>query len=97
LITYKNMNMKWNEQCYGAKTYFKLVLNKLKFIYIYIYIYIYKLRPFGNLIQRNFHGSFLTLQGITSTLTNVFVICAQITSLYDCHFNYLVSHGKNNL
>jgi hypothetical protein len=35
LITYENMNMKWNELCYGAKSYFKLVLNKLKLIRIF--------------------------------------------------------------
>jgi len=41
-ITYENLNMKWNEQGYGAKLHFKLMLNRLKvkrvlFIFIHIY------------------------------------------------------------
>jgi len=43
LITYKIMNIKWNKQGYGAKSYLKLMLNKLKVMRVF-YFYLYPLR-----------------------------------------------------
>ncbi len=43
----------WNEtnkQSYGAKLYFKLMLNKLKVIRSYLYLH-----PFGDLVQKRIH------------------------------------------
>jgi len=40
LITYETMNMKWNEQGYGARSYFKLMLNKLKVMGGFTFVYI---------------------------------------------------------
>ncbi len=41
-ITYENLNMKWNEQGYGARSYFQLMLNRWKvmgvlFLFVPIY------------------------------------------------------------
>jgi hypothetical protein len=41
-ITYENLNMKWNEQGYGARLHFKLMLNRWKvmgvlFLFVPIY------------------------------------------------------------
>jgi hypothetical protein len=41
-ITYENLNMKWNEQGYGARSHFKLMLNRWKvmgvlFLFVPIY------------------------------------------------------------
>jgi hypothetical protein len=47
------MNIKWNEQGYGAKLYLKLMLNRLKVIRSYFYLY-----PTLNLVQGNFHKAF---------------------------------------
>jgi hypothetical protein len=44
LVTYEIMNMKRSEQGYDAKTYFKLVLNKLKVMRGFTFVYI----PLGN-------------------------------------------------
>jgi len=41
-ITYENLNMKWNEQDYGARSYFKLMLNRLKVMgVLLLFIFIY--------------------------------------------------------
>jgi hypothetical protein len=46
--------MKRIKQGYGVRSYFKLMLNKLKVMGVsYFYLY-----PFVNLVQRSFHESF---------------------------------------
>jgi hypothetical protein len=47
------MNIKWNEQGYGAKLYLELMLNKLKVIGSYFYLYM-----FANLVQGKIHKGF---------------------------------------
>jgi hypothetical protein len=64
------MNMKWSEQCYGARLYLRLLLSKLKTMGSYIYLYL-----FGDstqkIIHRGFHmcttqGTFLKYKWITN-------------------------------
>jgi hypothetical protein len=43
----------WNEQIYGARTYIRLVLNRLKVWGSYLYLY-----PFQDLILKNLHQDF---------------------------------------
>jgi hypothetical protein len=45
--------MKKTKQNYKTKSYFKLMLNKLKVMGFYLYLY-----PFGNLAKETFHGGF---------------------------------------
>jgi hypothetical protein len=40
LVTYETMNMKRSEQGYDARSYFKLVLNKLKVMGGFTFVYI---------------------------------------------------------
>lgn len=62
LITYGNMNMKWNKQGYDSRLYFKLKLNKLKRMGNPTFI---NYNPFGDLIQGSFYVGFhmLIIQG----------------------------------
>jgi len=49
----ENINMKKIKQSYGARSYFKVVLNILKIMGGLVYLY-----PFGDLIQGSFYGCF---------------------------------------
>ncbi len=55
LITYGNMNMKWNKQGYDSRLYFKLKLNKRKGMGNPTFI---NYNPFGDLIQGSFYVGF---------------------------------------
>jgi hypothetical protein len=69
-ITYENLNMKWNEQRYGARSYFKLMLNRWKVMGFYFYLY-----PFMDLIQKNFHECFHM-----PTIQKTFFLSISVTS-----------------
>jgi hypothetical protein len=40
LVTYQIMNMKWSEQGYDARSYFKLMLDKLKVMGGFTFVFI---------------------------------------------------------
>ncbi len=63
------MNMKQSEQGYDARSYFKLVLNKLKVMGRY-----FCLHSFGDLAQKSFHGS-LHMPIIEATFLKTLLKC----------------------